>query len=212
MSAHLKPLGFGLLVGTPTDGVHEPPREPASLSRSSAAGRQRLESWFRDHFDMLWRLAARLGVPHANVDDVVQEAFITADRRAGDITAGSERRFLVSTTVKLCANQRRRRDAQLERPVLVEPRAEALDAEQLLARKQLRQLLDAALDALPLEQRTVLVLHELEGYSLAEVASLLEVPPGTVASRLARARSKFSKSAASLRSRWNEHGPRSDDP
>ena len=85
------------------------------------------------------------------------------------------------------------------------------DAEQLLARKQLRQLLDAVLDTLPLEQRTVLVLHELEGFSLAEVASLLEVPPGTVDPRLARARKKFSNSAALLRSRWNKHGTRSDE-
>jgi len=161
----------------------------------------------------LWRLAARLGVPRANVDDIVQEAFITADRRAADIARGSERRFLISTTIKLCANQRRRSEVRLERPVLTELRAQdTLDAEQLLARKQLRQWLDVALDALPLEQRTVFVLHELEGFSIIEIAQLIEAPAGTVASRLARAREKFCKNAARLRSLWNQHRCEGEEP
>lgn len=209
MTAPIKTLALGLLVGelvpnrdsgtaaTPANQMHE----------------RRLEDWFRDHFDMLWRLAARLGVPRANVDDVVQEAFITADRRAADISSGSERRFLISTTVKLCANQRRRCETRREQPMPPEVVAtEVPDAEQLLARKRLREWLDLALDELPLEQRTVFVLHELEGFGIAEIAILTECPPGTVASRLARARGKFSKMAARLRPSWTEHEPKGDGP
>jgi len=197
MSATPKLSMAGLLVGG------APARLETAPARVRGEREQRLEGWFRDHFEMLWRLAARLGVPRSNVDDVVQEAFITADRRAADIRTGSERRFLISTTVKLCANQRRRPEARLERPELLQARADDTpDAEQLLVRKQLREWLDVVLDTLPLEQRTVFVLHQLEGLNIAEVAALLEVPPGTVASRLARARGKFSKSAARLRLRW----------
>jgi RNA polymerase sigma-70 factor, ECF subfamily len=203
MSAHLKPLSVDLLVVEALPDA-ERARAPARGARS-----ERLETWFREYAAMLWRLAARLGVPHSNVDDVVQEAFITADRRAADITAGSERRFLISTTLKLCANQRRRREARREQlEQFRQPADETPDAEQLLARKQLRQWLDMALGTLPLEQRTVFVLYELEGFGIEEMAALLEIPPGTVASRLSRARGKFGKSAARLRQSWLEQAPK----
>jgi RNA polymerase sigma-70 factor, ECF subfamily len=168
----------------------------------------RLETWFRDHFDTLWRLAFRLGTPRENVDDIVQEAFITASQRASEIARGSERAFLIGVTVRVCANQRRRRKLRRERTADLahaNGTAVAADAEHLLAQKQLRELLDRALDALPPEQRSVLVLHEIEGFSAAEIAGLLQLPMGTVGSRLRRARNKFSKAAERLRARWPEH-------
>jgi RNA polymerase sigma-70 factor (ECF subfamily) len=172
-----------------------------SDAEAPAAG-ERLQGWFHDYFDLLWRLARRLGVPHAQVDDVVQEAFITAERRAADICAGSERRFLVNTTVKLSANYRRR---QSTRERVLEPLAlhtePPPDAEQLLADKQRREALELALDQLPGEQRAVFVLYEIEGFSVPEIGELLELPLGTVASRLGRARGKFSKAVARLRAR-----------
>lgn len=187
----------------------EPVRaEPAIATTRSVRPAAQLERWFQDHFDTLWRMTARLGVPRESIDDVVQEAFITAERRASDIAAGSERAFLISTTVRLCANHRRRQRtrvavaAGLAREQLPDGPA---DAEQLMAQKQLRLLLDAALDELPPEQRMVLVLHELEGFSAAEIAALLGDPPGTVASRLGRARQKFSRAAARLRAEWQKH-------
>jgi len=179
--------------------------EPTLDSRQSPG---RLEGWFRDHFDTLWRLAFRLGVPEESVDDVVQEAFITADQRAAEIARGSERAFLIGVTVRVCANQRRRQKLRRERTSELTHEGSSpgpADAEQLLAQKQLRELLDVALDALPPEQRSVLVLHEVEGFSAAEIAELLQLPMGTVGSRLRRARDKFSKAAARLRSKWPEH-------
>lgn len=185
------------------DGEAFPPTVQRSPEEQAAsAPQERLHSWFRDYFDLLWRLARRLGVPHAQVDDVVQEAFITAERRAADISAGSERRFLVNTTIKLSANCRRRQSTR-ERglaplALLTEPPP---DAEQLLADKQLRCALEQLLDELPGDQRAVFVLYEIEGFSVPEIADLLELAVGTVASRLGRGRSKFSKSVARLRAR-----------
>src|SRR5262245_47919716 len=65
-------------------------------------------AWFRDHFDTLWRLALRLGVPQHSVDDVVQEAFIICSRRHADVADGQERRFLIGTLVRVCSNYRQR--------------------------------------------------------------------------------------------------------
>jgi RNA polymerase sigma-70 factor (ECF subfamily) len=204
-----KPLAIALLVeeATPASGALEP-AVGGPTGADTEARRERLEGWFRDHFDTLWRLAARLGVPHAHVEDVVQEAIIVADRRAAEIAPGCERAFLIGTVVRASANQRRKHKIRQEHAAGLgsEPSLGAApDAEELLAQKQLRQLLERVLDTLPSELRTVLVLHEIEGCSAAQIAQLLELPVGTVASRLARARGKFSKAAARLRAQWPEH-------
>jgi RNA polymerase sigma-70 factor (ECF subfamily) len=169
-----------------------------------------LERWFRAHFDAVWRLAARLGVPQEHIDDVVQDAFVTANRRAGVIEAGRERAFLTATMVKISANYRRRGRARRDALARIEraPGEQQPDAEHLVARKQLRELLDVALSALSDDQRSVFVLHELEGLAVPEIAALLEIPVGTVASRLARGRERFSKQAARLRPRWLDNEER----
>jgi RNA polymerase sigma-70 factor (ECF subfamily) len=203
MAAPLCSIGWG----SRTDFA--PSRDAPSAEPVVAIERRPpLEAWFRDHFDTLWRLAARLGVPRSNVDDVVQEAFITAERRAADIAAGSARAFLISTTIKLSANHRRSQRTRAEHvaDLELEPCREGpADAEQLMAEKQLRLFFEMALDELPPEQRTVLVLHEVEGFSVSEIAELLEDRPGTVASRLNRGRARFSRAAARLRAEWQQH-------
>jgi RNA polymerase sigma-70 factor, ECF subfamily len=65
------------------------------------------------------------------------------------------------------------------------------DPEALVEAKQRRARLERALDELPEEQRAVFVLFEVEGMSRREIAELLELPAGTVASRLRRAREHF---------------------
>jgi RNA polymerase sigma-70 factor (ECF subfamily) len=194
-------------VESRTTGAEASPPE-AAIEASPSVRAERLEGWFRDHFDALWRVAARLGIPRESVDDVVQEAFITADRRARHIAVGSERAFLIAITVRVSANYRRRQRTRVDVAAgfAREQGADGpADAEQLMAQKQLLLLLDAVLDELPPEQRTVLVLHELEGFSAIEIAQLLGDPPGTVASRLGRARQKFSRTASRLRAEWQKH-------
>jgi len=152
-----------------------------------------------DHVATLWRIVARMGVPSHQVDDVLQETFITAARRSADIERGRERAFLIATATRLCANYRQR--AHVRREV---SDGEALDgyassepdAEGLLIRKRLREQLDRALAGLSNDQRAVFVLYELEGFSMQEIADLLALPLGTVASRLGRARAKFAEAVA----------------
>lgn len=188
--------------GADTGGVETPRAGPADVSSAgqpaAAAGTLPAE-WFHRHFDALWRLVARLGVAGHSVDDVVQETFIAASRRRADIREGQERRFLMGTAVRLSSNFRQR--AHVRREVndgeRLELEASAVpDAEHLLIEKHYRSLLDAALASLPDAHREVFVLYELEGCSTPEIAEMLGVPLGTVASRLARARSSFSKAAA----------------
>lgn len=184
---------------------------PAAISPAvaSATGDQLIAGWFREHVERVWRIVARLGVAPHSVEDIVQEAFITASRRRSDITPGFEGRFLVATAVRLCANYRRRAHVRCEvgREPLDDGDASPLpDAEQLLIAKRSRELLDRLLLSLPEPQREVFVLYELEGLSVPEIASLLELPLGTVSSRVWRARARFSELASALQQRVQQEG------
>src|SRR5207253_2750509 len=71
--------------------------------------------------------------------------------------------------------------------------------EEFADRVRLRALLDQILDEMPLEARSAFVLFELEELTIPEIASLLELPVGTVASRLRRARELFHAAALRVR-------------
>jgi RNA polymerase sigma-70 factor, ECF subfamily len=173
--------------------------EPAPAHVALPATGQLPRRWFDEHFAGLWRLVARLGVPRHSVDDVVQEVFITASRRHADIRAGQERRFLIGTAVRVSANYRTRahvRHEVAQGDLLDQAICSTPSAEQLLIEKRAREQLERALDCLPEQQRSVFVLYELEGFSVAEIAEVLDLPSGTAASRLGRARARFSQIVA----------------
>jgi RNA polymerase sigma-70 factor, ECF subfamily len=65
--------------------------------------------------------------------------------------------------------------------------------------RQRRLILDRVLDALPIDLRTVFILFEIEGLGSPEIASMLSIPVGTVASRLRRAREAFQAEAGRVR-------------
>jgi RNA polymerase sigma factor (sigma-70 family) len=131
------------------------------------------------------RLVRSLAVAHdaALAEDAVQEAFIAAQRRWPDVAglddpAGWVRRVAVNRL----ANSRRNRRRRTEILATVRPpdpaTLEAADLDLL-----------RAIEALPSRQRLTLCLHHLAGYTVAEVAEMLAVAPGTVKSNLHDARS-----------------------
>jgi RNA polymerase sigma-70 factor (ECF subfamily) len=200
------PLG---LTGTSPAGLSGPAADrPRSERVPKAEEPAALPAhWFHEHVDALWRLVARLGVPAHSVEDVVQEAFIVASRRRADIGPGQERRFLMATAVRLCSNYRQKAHVrrELSQGDDFEDQPSPLpDAEQLLIEKGWRELLDRALAELSETHRTLFVLFELEGFSAPDIAKLLDLPLGTVSSRLWRARAKFSEAAARLQSATQE--------
>lgn len=161
------------------------------------------------HYQRMWRILRRLGVPAATAEDAAQEVFFTAARKLPSVTPGNEAKYLYGVAVKVAANRRRtsavrheqKDDAALADAVSLVPQADAL-----LEHKQMRELLDLVLDALPDDLRAALVLFELEGFSEREIATLWELPLGTVASRLRRARAAFHREAEALRVRLERQG------
>ena len=139
------------------------------------------------HYDTgLRRLAYRLLGDRARMDDALQEAYLSAYRALprfrGDSSLGT---WLYRIAYNACLDElkRTREVVDLES---VRDRAQA-DGDPIDA-LSLRQTLAAALTALPLEDRTAVLLVDANGFDYRSAAEVLGIPEGTVASRLNRAR------------------------
>jgi RNA polymerase sigma-70 factor (ECF subfamily) len=163
-------------------------------SREPSRAEHRLRDAFERHFALVWRSLRRFGVPAESADDIAQQVFLTFSQRLRDVEAGRERAYLLSVAIRSAANERRRLRRVRETPAVdgnLDIVSDARTPEQLLLHKRRREQLDLALTTLPLEQRVIFVLFELEGLTLPEIADSLGIPLGTATSRLRRARGRF---------------------
>jgi RNA polymerase sigma-70 factor (ECF subfamily) len=186
------------------------PRGSAPISQvTSAVAQERLRRILTENFAFTWRQLRRLGVPHGAVDDAAQEVFLVASRKLDTIAPGSERSFLFGTALRIAARVRRLSHVRHEvphepstlegEPVGTQP---TFSPEDLLDQKRARVLLDDLLGELDDDLRAALVLFELEGLSTPEIAALLDIPLGTAASRVRRAREEFQAKVV----RWKAKG------
>ena len=152
-----------------------------------------------DHLEFVWRCLRRFGVQSADVDDSAQQVFLVANQKLASIRPGSERAFLIGVATRVASHARRahqRREAAQQR--MSEFLPHAYTPEDFAQRTEARDLLDRVLDKMPADLRSVFVLFELEELSVDEVADLLRIPRGTVATRLRRARRVFQHEARLL--------------
>ena len=171
----------------------------------------RLAALARDHFVYVWRVIRRLGLEEADADDVAQLLLLSAAKRLADIHPGAERSFLYKMAVhavyKHRRTQQRRREDSLEHIAPNELANEASsEIEELVDRRRARETLDKIVAAMPIDFRVVFVFYEVEGLSSAEIAEILGIPLGTVASRLRRARADFEGRVARLEARTATRG------
>lgn len=162
------------------------------------------------HFSSAWRTLRRFGVPSAALDDAMQQVLMVVAAKLHQIEPGKERAFLLGTAHGIAANFRRlharRAEVALEETDSGSHAGPDPGPEELLELKHRRALLDEALDALPQDQRAVFVLYELEGCTMIEIAEVLSLPMGTVASRLRRGRARFEQKVLVLKRREEEGG------
>jgi RNA polymerase sigma-70 factor (ECF subfamily) len=148
----------------------------------------------------LGRLLSRLIRDPAEVEDVTQEAFIKAYRALPSFRGESAfytwlYRIGVNTAKNYLVSQGRRAPTTTE---FDSEEAESFEEgdqlrdintpEHLLLTKQIGETVNAAMEALPEELRTAIMLRELEGLSYEEIATIMDCPIGTVRSRIFRAR------------------------
>lgn len=174
--------------------------EGRDLKPASPADTARLRAMVDTHFEAVWRALRRLGVSPMEMDDCAQHVFLVASRKLSVIVAGSEQAFLMGTAVRVASDHRRAQgrrrevpdDGSLER---VDPGPQP---DELAEQKRMRALLDEVLAGMPEDERVVFVMFELEELSTQEIAGILAIPAGTVASRLRRAREEFDRRVARL--------------
>ena len=135
-----------------------------------------------------------------DVDDAVQKVFLVTSERLGTFPPERDRSFLFATCMRVAANERRGQSRRRTHTSGPEP-LEALVSQEPSPEQHAsdRHLLDAVLEPLPIDLRSVLVLFELEGMTSDEIAEMLELPTGTVASRLRRGRELATAAAKRLR-------------
>jgi RNA polymerase sigma-70 factor (ECF subfamily) len=152
----------------------------------------RLRRMVDDHLSFVARVLRNAGSPEAELDDDVQRTFISAANRLDDVRPGAEKSFLLQTALRVAAHARRTMARRREVPAENAPELPTLaDPEALTDQKQARQMLDDVLATIEPPLRTVFVLFEVEEMSMSEIANILGIPLGTVASRLRRARLAF---------------------
>jgi RNA polymerase sigma-70 factor, ECF subfamily len=161
---------------------------------SSSANRElRLRGMVDRYIDFVARVLRNAGTPEAEIDDDVQRTFIAIARRLDDVRPGSEKSFLLQIALRVAAHARRTLARRREVPEDQAP--ESIDSratpEQLTDQKRARQMLDLVLGQMEPELRTVFILYEFEEMNMHEIAGVLGIPRGTVASRLRRARVEF---------------------
>jgi len=162
-----------------------------------------LEQLLRRHYDRIHAVCRRLAGNDADGADATQEAMIAIVRGLGRFDGSSKFStwaYRVAVNKTLDELRKRARRPSIELSAAEGVASEAVDA-------ALRADVDAALRKLPVEFRACVVLRDLCGLDYAEIAEVLAIPPGTVRSRIARARA----SLVPLLQPGN-HDPRTDRP
>jgi RNA polymerase sigma-70 factor (ECF subfamily) len=174
--------------------------EAALVARCRTGEQAACEALVAEHQAMVFQLGCHLLGNREEAYDLSQEVFLrvfrTLDRFRAD---ASLKTWIYRITINQASNRRRfwsrrNRLAQVSLDAHVEVHGEptepsdASSPHRILASKQLAEHLTLALDALPFDQRTVLILREVEGLAYDEIAQALDIAIGTVKSRLTRAR------------------------
>jgi RNA polymerase sigma-70 factor (ECF subfamily) len=167
---------------------------------SASERENRLRQLVDKHIDLVARILRNAGTPEADIDDDVQRTFITMAARLDEVRPGAERSFLVQTALHVAAHARRTlaRRHEVHADEAADITETGVTPEQLADHSKARQLLDQVLDRMKPDLRVVFVLYEFEELTMAEIAEALAIPPGTVASRLRRARADFRQRVSAL--------------
>ena len=164
---------------------------------------------YEDHFDFVWRNARRLGVPEASADDVAQDVFLIVQRRIADFDdgRGSIQSWIFGILVRVVRDHRRSFRRKGARNVSLDHEstkaaavAYGTNPNELVEHAERVRLFEELLAKLDEDKRTLLILSELEQWTLREIAELFGSNTNTIHSRLRAAKRAFERAYARSRS------------
>lgn len=181
-----------------------PPTEPGAAPEPGLASLD-FAALYREHFVHVWHALRRVGVPASELEDAAHDVFVVVHRRLGDFEHGRPMRPWLSGIAVRVASDRRRKAYRRRETSAGEAEWPATEAssspERDLQRSRDRRTVADALEELPAEQRAVFVMHELDGFSMPEIAEALQTPLNTCYSRLRLARRRFTDAVRRQRGR-----------
>ena len=182
-------------------------------ARAEAARSLRFQQMALPHLDAAYNLARWLCGNGHDADDVVQDAFMRAYRFFDTFHGETARPWLLAIVRRTWYTEWRRRSGGVNATIEFDENLDdasfegwstgSPDPEALMIRDEDTRLVHEALEQLPVEYREVLILRELEELSYREIATIADLPVGTVMSRLARGRRKLATVLTSLQSKGN---------
>jgi RNA polymerase sigma-70 factor (ECF subfamily) len=177
---------------------------PAAVSDRTPS----VEELYAAHAELVWRTLFRMGVAEADLPDMLQEVFVVVHRRIASYDREARpTTWLYGICRRVAARYRRKAHRRRERAVDAVPeRSTGSATEDALEARDAQRRLDAILDQLDVDKRAILVMFEVEELSCHEIAAALDIPLGTVHSRLHAARKAFRKAYGRLAAR--KGGPR----
>jgi len=181
--------------------VLNPPARLLSADPAEEAGtasaRREFEHRLTECVPLAFRVARAVLRNDADAEDIAQESLIRAYRKWADLRDPSRfRAWIVRISFRLALDRWRsakRRERRESAWALPETRPVPPTAEQIAVSNEFQVRLERALEELPDKSRLVVILSAIQGYTLEEVASILDIPVGTVKSKLFFARKKLAE-------------------
>ena len=122
-------------------------------------------------------------------EDVCQDVFVRLITNAPVLQEGREKAWLLKVALNRCRDLWR--GAWVKRGVLGSPKFELVPAPDEIGKLTDQQELMSAINQLPASFKEVILLHYYQGYGITEIAEMMELPEGTISSRLSRGRKKL---------------------
>jgi len=167
------------------------------IDRARSGDARAFEDLARREERALYRHALRIVGTTSDAEDIVQDALFSAWRSIASFQGTSFRAWLFRIATNRALDQLRSRKRRPELPLdppdddevtWAEPVAPGPDLAQIAGDREALAAVEAALEALPAEQRTALLLRDVEGFAYEEIAVITSVEIGTVKSRIHRGR------------------------
>jgi RNA polymerase sigma-70 factor (ECF subfamily) len=187
--------------------VHEDPDVPDLSAPQGDEGRALdFDDVYRAHFPYVWRSLRRLGVAAADVEDLTHEVFVVVHRKLCEFdTQRPLKPWLFGIAFRLASEERRRAYRRLELTMpAIEQACSGPNGDELIETDDRRRLVLECLQVLDVNQRAALILVDIDGESVADVAAAMSIPLQTVYSRLRAARRNFAAAVRRAKLRRGE--------